>query len=76
MTRSATIQIPDNVDISEQDLEFRIAAHLYEEGKVSPGEGAMIAEVSKKFFIENVGKFGVSIFNCSPDELLDEIVHA
>lgn len=47
--RSATIQIPDNVEISEQDLEFRVAARLYEEGKVSSGEGAMIAEFQKDF---------------------------
>lgn len=74
--KSVTIQLPDNVEISEQDLKFRVAARLYEEGKVSSGEGAMIAEVSKRFFIENLGKFGVSIFNYSTDELLDEIGHA
>lgn len=74
--KSVTIQIPANVEISEQDLKFRVAAYLYEERKVSLGEGAMIAEVSKRFFIENLGKFGVSIFNYSADELLDEIAHA
>ncbi len=74
--KSVTIQIPDNVEISEQDLKFRIAAHLYEGGKVSLGEGAVIAEVSKRFFIENLGKLGVSIFNYSTDELLEEIGNA
>lgn len=56
--KSATIQIPDNLEISEQEVKFRFAAHLYEEGKVSLGEGAMIAEVSKRYFIENLGKYG------------------
>lgn len=74
--RSVTIQIPDSVEISEQDLQFRVAAHLYEQRKVSSGEGAMIAEVSKRFFIDNLGKFGISIFNYGTDELLDEIAHA
>ena len=74
--RSVTIQIPDNVEISGQDLKFRLAAHLYEEGKVSSGEGAMIAGVSKRYFIENIGKYGVSIFNYSEAELLEEIAHA
>ncbi len=74
--KSVTIQIPDNLEISEPDLKFRVAAHLYEEGKVSLGEGAMIAEVSKRYFIENLGKFGVSIFNYGTDELLEEIGHA
>jgi predicted HTH domain antitoxin len=74
--KSVTIQIPDSVEISEQDLKFRVAARLYEQAKVSLGEGAMIAEVSKRFFIENIGKVGVSVFNYSPDDLLEEIANA
>lgn len=74
--KSVTIQIPDSVETSEQDLKFSVAARLYEEGKISLGEGAMIAEVSKRFFIENLGKYGVSVFNYGADELLDEIAHA
>jgi predicted HTH domain antitoxin len=73
--KSVIIQIPDNLEIAEQDLKFRVAAQLYEEGKVSLGEGAMIAEVSKKYFVENLGKYGVSIFNYDESELLEEIKH-
>jgi hypothetical protein len=36
----------------------------------------MIAEVSKRYFIENLGRYGVSIFNCGEHELLEEIKHA
>ena len=74
--RSVTIQIPAHLEISEENLKFRIAAQLYEEAKVSLGEGALIAEVSKRFFIENLGNFGVSVFNYGTDELLDEIANA
>jgi predicted HTH domain antitoxin len=74
--KSVTIQLPDNLEISEQDLKFRLAAHLYEEEKVSLGEGAIIAGVSKRYFIENLGKYGVSVFNYGEDELLEEIGHA
>ncbi len=74
--KSVTIQIPDNLEVNEIELKLSVAAHLYEQGKVSLGEGAMIAEVSKRFFIENLGKFGVSIFNYGLDELLEEIANA
>ena len=74
--KSVTIQIPDSVEISEQELKFRVAARLYEQAKVSLGEGATIAEVSKRVFIENIGKVGVSVFNYSPDDLLEEIANA
>jgi predicted HTH domain antitoxin len=76
LMKSVTIQIPDSVEINESDLKFSVAAHLYEQRKVSLGEGAMIAEASKRYFIENLGRVGVSIFNFGPDELLEEIANA
>jgi len=36
----------------------------------------MIAEVSKKYFVETLGKYGVSIFNYDENKLLEEIKHA
>ncbi len=74
--KTLTIQIPDDAGIKENELKFRIAAQLYSEGKVSLGEGAIIAEVSKRYFIENLGSFGVSLFNFGTDELLEEIKNA
>jgi predicted HTH domain antitoxin len=74
--RTVTIQIPDDLSISNEDLKFRVAAKLYEEGKISLGEGAIIAGVSKRYFIENLGKAGVSVFNYSTNELLADIEHA
>jgi predicted nucleic acid-binding protein/predicted HTH domain antitoxin len=74
--KSVTIQIPDNLEISDQDLKLCLASALYQEQKVSLGEGAMIAEVSKRCFIENLAKYGVSLFNYDANELLEEIKHA
>ena len=74
--KSVTIQLPDNIEISEQDLKIRVAARLYEERKISLGEGAIIAGVSKRFFVESLGKIGISIFNYNPDELLEEVRNA
>jgi predicted HTH domain antitoxin len=74
--KSITIQIPDTLEVDEKDLKFSVAAHLYEQGKVSLGEGAMIAEASKRYFIENLGRFGVSLFNYGSEELLEEIANA
>ncbi len=32
--KSFTMQIPDSVEISEQNLKFRVAAHLYEDYQI------------------------------------------
>ena len=74
--KTLTAQIPDDVDIEEKELKFRIAAQLYSEGKVSLGEGAIMAEVSKRYFIENLASVGVSLFNYGAEELIDEVKNA
>ena len=74
--RTVTIQIPGNVELSEKELKFRVAARLYDERKVTLGEGAIIAEVSKRNFIEHLADVGVSVFNYDSDDLLEDIAHA
>ncbi|HEX5153231.1 MAG TPA: UPF0175 family protein [Parafilimonas sp.] len=74
--KTLTMQIPDDVDIEEKEFKFRIAAQLYREAKVSLGEGAIMAEVSKRYFIENLASVGVSLFNYGSDELIDEVKNA
>ncbi|MEO7045029.1 MAG: UPF0175 family protein [Ferruginibacter sp.] len=74
--KTFTISIPDNLEIEETELKLRVAAQLYDERKISLGEGAAIAEVSKRDFIENLGRFGVSLFNYDTEDLLEEIKNA
>ena len=74
--KTLTVQIPDDVDIEEKELKFRIAAQLNSEGKVSLGEGAIMDEVSKRYFIENLASVGVSLFNYGAEELIDEVKNA
>jgi predicted HTH domain antitoxin len=38
-------------------------------GKVSQGQGASIAGVSKRVFIESLGNYGVSVFNYPAEDL-------
>jgi len=65
--KTLTIQIPDTVD--EKDVKMQLAAHLFEKGIVSSGQAADLVGVSKREFIETVGKYGVSIFGESIDDL-------
>ena len=58
--KTLTIQIPDTVD--EKDIKMQLAAHLFKEGIMSSGQVADVVGISKREFIETVGKYGVSIF--------------
>ncbi len=64
-----TIEAPDTLSLTDNEAKMVFAAKLYEMGKVSQGEGASIAGVSKRTFIETLGNYGVSIFNYNADDL-------
>jgi len=53
-----------------------IASRLYEQGKLTLGEGAELAGVSKRTFIELLGHYDVSVFNYSVQELKGDIENA
>lgn len=63
------VKIPNSLQLSEFELMMNLAAKLFERGLVSSGQAASIVGISKKAFIEIVGKYGVSIFQYDEDEL-------
>ena len=65
--KTLTIKIPDSVD--EKDLKMELAAHLFEKGILSSGQAAELVGISKREFIETVGKYGVSIFGESKEDI-------
>ena len=62
--------------MDEKELIMMLAAHLYGDGKLSMGRAAAIAGVSKRTLMENLGKYGVSVFNYGPDELEQDMRNA
>lgn len=65
--KTLTLKIPDTVD--EKDVKMQLAAHLYDKGIISSGQAADLVGISKREFIETVGRYGVSIFGESIDDL-------
>jgi len=50
--RTIQLNVPDCLDLRDYDLSMLIAAKLYEEAKVSAGQAAEIAGLSKRTFSE------------------------
>lgn len=65
--KTLTLQIPDSVD--EKDVKMQIAAILFEKGMISSGQAAKLVGISKREFLETVGKYGVSIFGETSEDL-------
>jgi predicted HTH domain antitoxin len=73
MTATLEIKIPDGVKLSDFDIKMTLAAKLYEDGTLSGGQAAEMAGVSKRTFIEILGKYGVSVFGYDADELQEDL---
>lgn len=74
--RTIHINIPDSIDLKDFDFSMMLAAKLYEERKLSSGQAAEMAGISKRTFIELLGKYGVSVFGDSISELHSDIANA
>ncbi|MCK5103832.1 MAG: UPF0175 family protein [Cyclobacteriaceae bacterium] len=70
--KTLTIKLPDTVD--EMDVKMQLAAQLFEKGTLSSGQAADLVGISKREFIENVGKYGVSIFGENAEDI-DKIIN-
>lgn len=74
--RTIQLNIPDNVDLKDYDFSMIIAVKLYEDAKLSAGQAAKIVGLSKRAFIEILGKYGASVFSTSVSDLHSDIENA
>ncbi len=70
------LDIPQTTALDESELRISLASKLYERGKLTLGQAAKVAGLSKRAFIEILGIYGVSLFSNSVDDLLSDIKNA
>ena len=74
--RTIQLNIPDGIDLKDHDLSMIIASKLYEDAILSAGQAAKIVGLSKRAFIELIGKYGVSVVSNSISDLNADILNA
>ena len=74
--KKITLDIPDSIELDEKEAAIILASKLYEQGKLSLGQAAEFAGLTKRVFAETLGDYGVSIFNYPASELLKDIKNA
>ena len=68
-----TLNLAQIANISEFDAKMILAGELYERGKLSLGQAAKLASVSKRTFIEIMGNYGYSVFGNEEEEILNDV---
>jgi predicted HTH domain antitoxin len=63
------LNLPDKTDLDPKETSRFLAAKLYEAGRLSLGQAAEIAGLSKTAFAEILGDYNVSLINYSVSEI-------
>ena len=74
--KTLTLNIPDSLDIDNNEVAMLVATQLYEQGKLSLGQAAEVVGLTKRTFAELLGKYNVSIFNYPASDLTRDIANA
>lgn len=70
------MNIPNEVDINDYELSMILAAQLYKNARLSAGQAAKMVGLSKRTFLELLGKYNTSVFSNSLDDLQEDIENA
>ncbi len=74
--KTVTLHFPDTVEIDSNEVSMLVATRLYEQGKLSLGQAAAIAGLTKRTFAELLGRYNVSIFNYPASDIPGDVASA
>ena len=67
------LELPKGIVLTEYDAKMMIASTLFDRGDLSSGQAAEIVGIGRREFLETAGKYGVSIFQYSAEELKEDL---
>lgn len=71
-----TLNVPDSLDVDNRELAMLVATKLFEQGKLSLGQAAELAGLTKRTFAELLGRYNVSIFNYPASDISRDVANA
>lgn len=74
--KTLSFDIPESVDLNEHEVKMLLAGKLYEQGKLTLGQAAQLVGLTKRAFIEVMGKYDFSIVSDSLEDLYSDIENA
>jgi len=67
--RELRIKLPEKIELDSDDVKKFLAAKLYESGKLTLGQAAEMAGLTKTTFSEMLAHYGVSLINYPPSDI-------
>ena len=74
--KTITINLPDTIDVDNEEAVLAIATRLYEKGKLTLGQAAELAGLSKEGLMVILGNYGISVFHHPSTDLDRDVDNA
>jgi predicted HTH domain antitoxin len=74
--KTLTLSLPDTLEVDSRELSMLLSTKLYQQGKLSLGQAAELAGLTKRTFAELLANYDVSIFNFPASDLSRDIANA
>ena len=74
--KTIVLNIPESVELNDREAKMLLASRLYEKGKLTLGQSAEMAGLSKSTFMELLADYDVKLVNHSPADLDTDIDNA
>jgi len=70
--KNLILNIPEHLNLNEREAKRFLAAKLFEAGKLSLGQAAELAELSKVAFAEILADYEVSLINYPASDIIKD----
>lgn len=67
--KTIVLNIPESLELNDREAKMLLASRLYEQGKLTLGQGAEMTGLSKSTFMELLSDYDVKLINHSPADL-------
>jgi predicted HTH domain antitoxin len=74
--KTLALNVPDTLEVDNMQLAMLVASQFYQQGKLSLGQAAEVAGLTKRTFAELLGSYNVSIFNFPASDLSKDVANA
>jgi predicted HTH domain antitoxin len=70
------LELPEKPELKNLNVTQYLVSKMYQDGLLSAGQAAQLAEISKEEFLEQLGSFGVSVFSELVNDFLSDVKNA
>lgn len=71
--KTIKLEIPEDVVLTQHDAAMIVAGKLWVDGQLSYGQAADMVKITKREFIEQLGKYGYPFTNITVEDLQHDL---